>query len=99
MTVPVTALLLADAVPPLMTPSRQITTNVDFGALVTQGLNSVDNSLAAADQKVRILASGDEIATHDVMISMEEARLSLLFAAEVRNRVVEAYQELSRMQL
>jgi flagellar hook-basal body complex protein FliE len=36
---------------------------------------------------------------HDVMISMEQARMNLMFMVEVRNRVVEAYQELMRMQL
>lgn len=71
----------------------------DFGTAVAGQLNSVDGALKAADQQVRLLASGQEVAAHDVMISLEEARMQLMLLSEVRNRVVEAYQELSRMQL
>jgi flagellar hook-basal body complex protein FliE len=71
----------------------------DFSAVVGQGVGAVDEALKVADQQVRILASGQEIAPHDVMISLEEARMHLMLLAEVRNRVIEAYQELSRMQL
>ncbi|WP_032114222.1 flagellar hook-basal body complex protein FliE [Candidatus Paracaedibacter symbiosus] len=71
----------------------------DFGAVVAAGLGSVDASLKSADQQVRLLASGQEVAPHDVMISLEEARMHLMLLSEVRNRVVEAYQDLSRMQL
>ncbi len=48
---------------------------------------------------VRAVAAGQDVATHDVMISLEQARMQLTLLSEVRNRVVEAYQELSRMQL
>lgn len=71
----------------------------DFGAAIERGLLSTNSALQVADQNVRVLASGQEIATHDVMISLEEARMQLMLLSEVRNRVVEAYQELSRMQL
>lgn len=71
----------------------------DFGSMVEEGLQSVDGALKTADQQVRLLASGQEVAPHDVMISLEEARMHLMLLSEVRNRVVEAYQELSRMQL
>lgn len=71
----------------------------DFGPALAGGLQSVDGALKSADQQVRLLASGQEIAPHDVMISLEEARMHLMLLSEVRNRVVEAYQELSRMQL
>ena len=80
---------------PLFASSPQ----ADFAPALTQGIQSVDEALRAADQQVRLLASGQEVAPHDVMISMEEARMHLMLLSEVRNRVVEAYQELSRMQL
>ncbi|HBK46558.1 MAG TPA: flagellar hook-basal body complex protein FliE [Xanthomonadaceae bacterium] len=71
----------------------------DFAAVVGQGVQGVDGTLKNADQLVRALAAGQDVATHDVMISLEEARMQLMLLSEVRNRVVEAYQELSRMQL
>ncbi|WP_433851532.1 flagellar hook-basal body complex protein FliE [Stenotrophomonas nitritireducens] len=73
--------------------------HADFSSAVGLGLKGVDEALRGADQTVRAAAAGQEIATHDVMISLEEARMRLMLLAEVRNRLVEAYQELSRMQL
>lgn len=71
----------------------------DFGRVVEQGMAKVDQALGTADQNVRELAAGHDIAPHDLMISLEEARMHLMLFSEVRNRLVEGYQELSRMQL
>jgi flagellar hook-basal body complex protein FliE len=71
----------------------------DFSVALGGGIQAVDSALKTADQQVRTLASGQEISPHDVMISLEEARMHLMLLSEVRNRVVEAYQELSRMQV
>lgn len=71
----------------------------DFMAMLDTGLSRVDESLRSADSQLRGLAAGQDIAIHDVMISMEKARIDLMLVSEVRNRLVEAYQELTRMQL
>lgn len=42
---------------------------------------------------------GDETDIHNVMLNAEEAKMSMELAVQVRNKLVEAYQELSRMQL
>lgn len=82
---------------PLATPAR--TEASDFATLLGEGLSRTDAGLKAADQDLRAMAAGEVQSPHDVMISMEEARMNLMLAVEVRNRVVEAYQELIRMQL
>ncbi|GAB2785870.1 flagellar hook-basal body complex protein FliE [Dyella kyungheensis] len=61
-----------------------------------QGLNA---SLNTADASARSLAAGDGVPVHDVMIAMEQAHLKLQFAVEVRNRMIDAYQSLTNMQL
>jgi flagellar hook-basal body complex protein FliE len=71
----------------------------DFASMIGEGLGHVDQSLRAADGQIRSLAAGENIPLHEVMISMEQARMDLMLVVEVRNRLVEAYQELSRMQL
>lgn len=71
----------------------------DFGAWVGEGLAKVGESLRTAEDNVRALAAGHDIPVHEVMISLEQARMDLTLATEVRNRLVEAYQELTRMQL
>ena len=68
-------------------------------AALGDGLIQVDRSLRAADDRLRSLAAGENVALHDVMITMEQARMDLMLVVEVRNRLLEAYQELTRMQL
>lgn len=71
----------------------------DFADMIGESLGRIDQSLRAADGQIRSLAAGENIPLHEVMISMEQARMDLMLAVEVRNRLVESYQELTRMQL
>ncbi|TNJ33237.1 flagellar hook-basal body complex protein FliE [Arenimonas terrae] len=80
-------------------PNPGARVGTDFSTALASGLSRVDVSLRAADAGVRALAAGEGVALHDVMITMERARMELTLAVEVRNRLVEAYQELARMQL
>lgn len=52
-----------------------------------------------ADEEATKLALGTATDLHRVMIAGERAQLALQLTIAVRNRVVEAYQELSRMQI
>lgn len=71
----------------------------DFGRLLGDGLSRLDDNLQSADSQLRAMAAGQDVPVHDVMVSLERARMQLMFMVEVRNRAVEAYQELMRMQL
>jgi flagellar hook-basal body complex protein FliE len=86
-----------------MAPSSAIKTGIsrgaDFLTVLGDGLARVDGSIQTADTQLRALAAGQDIPIHDVMITMEQARLDLMLVAEVRNRLIEGYQELTRMQL
>ncbi|PPU39718.1 flagellar hook-basal body complex protein FliE [Xanthomonas arboricola] len=75
------------------------TGGVNFGDVVARGISGADSAIQTADQQLRAMAAGQEVAPHDLMISLEEARMHLTLLAEVRNKLVEGYQELSRMQL
>lgn len=70
-----------------------------FKALITDGVTQLDTQLQQANQAVDQLALGGNVSVQDVMIAMEKARLSLDFAVQVRNRIVDAYQEFMRMQV
>jgi flagellar hook-basal body complex protein FliE len=78
-------------------PSRA--SGADFIGMLGDGIHRVDESLKTADAQLRGLAAGQDIPIHDVMIAMERARLDLMLVVEIRNRVIEGYQELMRMQL
>lgn len=71
----------------------------DFVQILGAGLERLDQGLHAADARMRGVAIGDEVPLHETMIAMEQARMRLMLAVEVRNRLIEAYQELTRMQL
>ena len=62
-------------------------------------LKDVDQQIKAADSSLRALAVGDDIPVHEVMLNIQRAKLSMEYVVEVRNRVLEAYQELMRMQI
>jgi len=70
-----------------------------FGELLHGSLAELGDRLNAADGALQAYAAGEPIAVHDLVIAMEQARVSLQFAVEVRNKAVEAYQELMRMQV
>ncbi|MGU7783222.1 flagellar hook-basal body complex protein FliE [Burkholderia sp. PU8-34] len=70
-----------------------------FGKWLTDGVARVDHALVTADQAVANFALDGSTPPHQVMMALEEARMSLQFALQVRARLVEGYQELMRMQL
>ncbi|MEO0575457.1 MAG: flagellar hook-basal body complex protein FliE [Pseudomonadota bacterium] len=78
------------------TSAAEPTSEIDFLAV----LERIDESTQAAVQNLEAVAAGDDgVHLHELMMSLETARLELQLAVEVRNRLVEGYQELSRMQV
>lgn len=70
-----------------------------FIQMLGSQVDELNGSLNQADQSARALAAGEDVPVHDVMIAMEHARLKLQMAVEVRNRIVDAYQNLTNMQM
>lgn len=70
-----------------------------FGAWFERELGEVNRALGVADRDARLLAAGQPVALHEVMMHLEEAKLSFQLLAQVRNKVLEGYQEVMRMQV
>jgi flagellar hook-basal body complex protein FliE len=68
-----------------------------FAGLVTQGLQEVNQQLAVSQLDLQQLAAGEVQSLHQIMIRMEESRLSFQLLMQVRSRLLEAYQEVMRM--
>ena len=66
---------------------------------VGEGLEQVNQDLLASQADLQRLAVGDAENLHDIVIRLEENRISLQLLLQVRNRVLEAYQDVMRMQL
>ena len=63
-------------------------------------LDEVNDSQVNAEITTKSFINGDDnIDIHQVMLASEEAKMSLQLAIQVRNKLVEGYQELNRMQL
>ncbi len=70
-----------------------------FSDTLSQALNDVDGAQKIANQNIEAFVAGEKEDLHEVMISMNQAKLHFQLMAEVRNRALETYQELMRMQL
>lgn len=84
---------------PLAASGTAVAQPADFGTWFAQEVGAVNASLVNADNDINKLAAGEATSLHDVMIRMEEAKLSFQLLAQVRNRLLDAYQEVMRMQV
>lgn len=70
-----------------------------FESVLKNFVSEVNAKQAAAGETVNGLLSGHQVSLHEAMIAMEEASVSFQLMVEVRNRLLESYQELMRMQI
>jgi flagellar hook-basal body complex protein FliE len=69
-----------------------------FGSVLSNALNQVEQLHGSAEQQVAGLLKGDRSDVHNVMIAVEKADIAFQLMMQVRNKIVSAYQEVSRMQ-
>lgn len=70
-----------------------------FGTILAEGMRNVDARVASANELVRRFAVDDSVPLHQVTYALEEARLAVELAMQVRGRLVEGYREIMNMQL
>lgn len=70
-----------------------------FPEVLNNALKDLNNTQAKADNLTLGLLTGEIQDIHQVTVAMQEAKLAMQLAVEVRNKVIEAYQEISRMQV
>ncbi len=88
---------LTPATSPASAP--QAPSSPSFGNLLGRMVAEVNAKQVTASQAVAGLQSGQSVNLHQAMISMEEASVSFQLMAEVRNKLLESYQEIMRMQV
>lgn len=71
----------------------------DFFKYLQNELDKVNDQQINAENSTMDLITGDATDIHQVLITTEEARLSLELAVQIRNKLVDAYQELIRLQI
>lgn len=70
-----------------------------FSELLKNSISSLNESQVASDNMTNALAAGKDVNLDEVMIAAQKANISLTAATEFRNKAVEAYQEIMRMQM
>ena len=85
---------------PASGPQSPVTAAEDGFASMLDGMVSrVNKQQVNADQAMAQLSSGNAKNIHDVMIAMEQADISLRMLVQVRNKAMDAYQEIMRLQV
>ena len=82
---------------PAGSPTRQA--GAAFGDILQSLVTAADQQQQQADRTVQALHGGGEKNLHEAMIAMEQADISLRYLVQVRNKAIEAYQEIMRMQV
>ena len=70
-----------------------------FGEVLNQFVGEVNQKQLDSTQAVNDLLAGKEVPLHQAMIAMQEAGVAFQLMVEVRNKLLEVYQELMRMQI
>lgn len=81
---------MADVQPPQFT---------DFRDMLSAGLNELEGRMNAANEIVRQFAVDDTVPVHQVTAALEEARLAVEIAVQLRARFVESYRDIMNMQV
>ena len=70
-----------------------------FSSFLSNALDRVNELQISSDEYKKLLVTGDVDNLHDVTIAAEKANISLQLTLGIRNKVVEAYREIMRMQI
>ena len=70
-----------------------------FSGMLRNQLNSTSEASGQADKLAERFAAGDKIDIHTIMIAAEKASTSMQFTMQLRNKMLQAYQEVSRMSI
>lgn len=84
---------------PLKNGQHNKTDSTNFSDVVENFIERVNESQIDAQEKVSDVIQGKSENLVEAMIALEEARLSFSLMLEIRNKLLESYQEIQRMQV
>lgn len=83
----------------LVGPEEKEPEEISFRESIRNFIQDVDHIQKEANNKVQDFIAGEISDVHDVMIAVEKASTSFQLLMELRNKFLDAYQELKRMQV
>jgi len=72
---------------------------ISFGEMMKKYLEDANNLQLEADEDIRKAIAGEDIDPHKVMIAVQKANLSFELVMEIRNKMLEAYKEVTKMNM
>ncbi len=84
---------------PMKSGGEDVVQGADFKSMLSDAVKEADNLSTVADQGTQALLSGETDNIAQVMIDGTKAELSLNMVIQVRNKVLDAYNEVMRMSL
>lgn len=92
--------VVAGSVPGLDTKrSPSETEGKGFGEFLAESLEKVDALQKDADAMVAQMAQGEDLGIQEAMVAVEKADVAFKLMMEVRQKILDAYQEIMRMQV
>ncbi|MDF2902696.1 MAG: flagellar hook-basal body protein FliE [Bacillus sp. (in: firmicutes)] len=79
--------------------STSATNSSSFESMLNQYIQEADGTVKDFETKSISLAKGEAINLHDVTIAAQKASVAVTLTTQVRDKAVEAYQEMMRMQI
>lgn len=73
--------------------------NTSFVDYLNDAIKKVNDMILESDKAAEDFASGKTDNIHQVMIAMEKADIALQFTMQIRNKILDAYNEIMRMQI
>ncbi|MDT2847641.1 flagellar hook-basal body complex protein FliE [Vagococcus carniphilus] len=91
--------LKAELITPKDTENSENSDNSkEFSSLLTEAIDSVDTVVSKSNENVPKLITGDLDNIHSAMIDMSTSQIVLQSAVQVRNKCIEAYNDIKNMQ-
>ena len=89
---------------PTVRPNQQVDQaaeqrGADFGSQVVRALDDLQQAHTETDRLAKAAATGDLRAVEDYMVMATQTQLATQLTAAVRNRAVESFNEIMRMQV
>ena len=91
------SVLQPNAATPSLTPN--VAPSSSFDGFLGNMVSEVSAKQAAAGEAMKSVMAGGDVPLHQAMIAVQEASISFQLMVEVRNKLLESYQELMRMQV
>lgn len=73
--------------------------STSFSKVIGDVINNVNDKQIESNNMIDSFIKGEDVTMHDVMLSMQESQMSMQLLIEMRNKMVEAYQEINKVQL